>query len=197
MEGAEALLARVAAVAVAFACALELLSECLYSAARALLAAAATLGLGEARADAFGTASRRASTAARVSGSKASREAAGGEALALSSSSLAPAETAAGSGGGGHAAAFAFPPFPVAFAAARDLVTLAASSAAAEGFVVPAILHVSGERARETGEEEEKGVALKCESELAGEEKEIITLRDIDERGGKQGKKKVFCAKQK
>lgn len=196
MEGAEALLARVAAVAVAFACALELLSECLYSAARALLAAAATLGLGEARADAFGTASRRASTAARVSGSKASREAAGGEALALSSS-LAPVETAAGSGGGGHAAAFAFPPFPVAFAAARDLVTLAASSAAAEGFVVPAILHVSGERARETGEEEEKGVALKCESELAGEEKEIITLRDIDERGGKQGKKKLFCAKQK
>ena len=97
--GASLAVASSVAVVVAFAC-VELRSEYLYSAASALLAASAALGFGEARTDASGTASRRALTAARVSGSKASRE---GEAALDSSSAAGGANDF-----GGDAAADAF-----------------------------------------------------------------------------------------
>ena len=142
MEGAaEASPAAVVAVAaVPFAC-VKLRSEYLYSAASALLAASAALGLGEAKTDASGTASRRALTAARVSGSKESRE---GAAAALDSS----AAGGANDGGGGGADAFARfvvvvvvvgPRSSPVARAARDLVTLTAGSATAGSLVMPAI----------------------------------------------------------
>ena len=143
MEGAaEASPAAVVAVAaVPFAC-VKLRSEYLYSAASALLAASAALGLGEAKTDASGTASRRALTAARVSGSKESRE---GAAAALDSS----AAGGANDGGGGGADAFARfvvvvvvvvgPRSSPVDRAARDLVTLTAGSATAGSLVMPAI----------------------------------------------------------
>ena len=141
MDGAAAAEAASPAVAVAafaaFACVEEeLLSEYLYSAASALLAVSAALGFGEARTDASGTASSRASTAARVSGSKASRE--GGAALVFSSA-------AAGANDDGSEEAFAAARFIVVAAVARDLVTLAAaagSTAEAGRLMVPAIVRV-------------------------------------------------------
>ena len=149
MEGAAAAEASpaVAAAAVPFAC-VRLRSEYLYSAASALLAASAALGFGEARTDASGPASRRASTAARVSGSNESREGA-----ALDSSAAGGANVDGGGGGGDADAFFAIVegsrPSPVA-RAARNLVTLGAESAAAGRLVVPAIafLEVKTRRGR-------------------------------------------------
>jgi len=139
-----------AAVELLLACVVEeeLRSEYLYSAASALLAASAALGLGEARADASGTASSRALTAWRVSRSKASR---GG---GVEGGALAAAGAGANDDGdavAAAAAAAAFPPRVVVAAvfaslppssspafSALDFVTLTA--AAAEGCLeVPAI----------------------------------------------------------
>ena len=138
-----------AAVELLLACVVEeeLRSEYLYSAASALLAASAALGLGEARADASGTASSRALTAWRVSRSKASR---GG---GVEGGALAAAGAGANDDGDAvaAAAAAAFPPRVVVAAvfaslppssspafSALDFVTLTA--AAAEGCLeVPAI----------------------------------------------------------